>query len=304
MMEQFMAFTGRNLKNYFRDKGAVFFSLLSMLIVILLMVFFLGDMYAQNIASILGDFPGRDAAADRQNAELLILSWNFAGIISINAVTVTMAVYSVMIRDRVMGKLSSIYTAPVSRGIITGGYIAAAWMASVSVCAITLFITEICGIIKGMEAFSLITHMKLLGLIGVNSFVYAALMYLVAVAAKTQGAWSSLGTVVGTLVGFLGGIYVPIGSLAPTIVTIIKCTPVIYGTSMFRIVMTEGIAETTFSGVPEEVLEAFCIETGIHLEVFDRPIGITEEWLGLFACGVLLLIAGIMALKFGRKADR
>lgn len=303
-MRQFMTFTGRNLKSYFRDKGTVVFSLLSMLIVILLMVFFLGDMYIENTVDILGAFSGRDEAVDRKNAELLILIWNFAGILSINAVTVTLAVYSVMIKDRVTGKLNSIYTAPVSRGVITGGYIAAAWTASVLVCTITLFITEIYGIIKGMDAFSFITHMQLLGMVMINSFVYAAFMYLLAMAAKTEGAWSGIGTVIGTLVGFLGGIYIPIGSLSKTIGTIMKCTPVIYGTSMFRSIMTKDIAEAAFLGVPEEVLEEYRTVTGIHLELFGRTIGITEEWVGLFLCGILLLAVGIMMLKYGRKADR
>lgn len=303
-MEQFFVFTGRNLKSYFRDRGSVFFSLLSMLIVILLMVFFLGDMYIENTVNVLSDFPGRNEVTDRKNAELLILIWNFAGILSINAVTVTLAVYSVMIKDRVTGKLSSIYTAPVSRGVITGGYMAAAWIASVLVCTITLFLTEIYGIIKGMKAFSFVAHMQLLGLIAVNSFVYAAFMYILAMIAKTEGAWSGIGTVIGTLVGFLGGIYVPIGSLAKSIGTIMKCMPVIYGTSMFRSIMTKDIAEAAFSGVPEEVLEEYRTITGIHLELFDRTIGITEEWVGLFLCGILLLAVGIMMLKYGRKADR
>lgn len=303
-MEQFMAMTGRNLKSYFRDKSTVFFSLLSMMIVILLMLFFLGDMYVENTIDILGAFPGRDTAVDKKNAELLILVWNFAGILSINAVTVTLAVYSVMIKDRVTGKLNSIYTAPVSRGIITGGYISAAWTASVLMCVITLFITEICGIIKGLEAFPLVTHLQLLGLILVNSFVYAAFMYLLAMVARTEGAWSGIGTVIGTLVGFLGGIYIPIGSLSKTIGTIMKCTPVIYGTSMFRSIMTEEIAQATFAGIPEDVLEEYRMVTGIHLEIFNRTLGLTEEWLGLFLCGVFLLIVGIVVLKYGRKADR
>lgn len=37
----------RNLKLYFRDKAAVFFSLLGVLIIILLYVLFLGKMIAQ-----------------------------------------------------------------------------------------------------------------------------------------------------------------------------------------------------------------------------------------------------------------
>lgn len=303
-MDQFLTITGRNLKIYFRDRGAVFFSLLSMLIVILLMTFFLGDMMADSTVRILGEFPGRNELTDKTNAGLLVLSWNFAGILSINAVTVTLAVYAVMIKDRVSGKLNSIYTAPVSRGIITAGYIAAAWVASVVVCLVTLMITEIYGMMKGMDAFSVLTHIQILGLIMVNSFVYASFMYLLAMITRTEGAWSGIGTVVGTLVGFLGGIYIPIGDLSETVGTIMKCTPVIYGTSMFRSVMTRDIVELTFSGVPEEVLEEYRIVTGIHLEVFDKTIGITEEWIGLLICGIILLIAGIMMLQYGRKSDR
>lgn len=303
-MEQFAAMTGRSLKIYFRDRGAVFFSLLSMLIVIGLMVFFLGDINTEDIIKLLGQFPGRDAQADEKNAALLVLSWTCAGILSINAVTVTLAVYSVMIKDKVTGKLNSIYTAPVSRTAITAGYMAAAWIASVLVCTITLFITEIYGVIQGLEAFSAGTHLQLFSMIMINSFVYASLMYLIAVIAKTEGAWSGIGTVVGTLVGFLGGIYVPIGTLSATIGTVMKGTPVIYGTAMFRSVMMEGILDTAFMDIPEEVISEYRRIMGIDLVLFDRNIGITEELLLLFFSGMILLGVGVFVLKYGRRTDR
>lgn len=303
-MEQFMVITSRNLKIYFRDKGAVFFSLLSMIIVICLMVFFLGDMNIESIIGILEQFPGRDAAADKKNAELLILVWTCAGILSINAVTVTLAVYSVMIKDKTTGKLNSIYTAPISRAKIAAGYIAAAWIASVLVCTITLFITEVYSIGKGLEAFSFETHIQLFGMIMVNSFAYASLMYLIAILVGTEGAWSGLGTVIGTLVGFLGGIYIPIGALSESIGNIMKCTPIIYGTAMFRKVMTKEIINATFFDIPDEVIDEYCSVMGIDLKLFDNIIGVTKEWLLLLICGIILLVVDIIVLKYGRKTDR
>ncbi len=302
-MEQFMAITKRNFKIYFRDKGTIFFSVLSMLVVIGLMVFFLGDMNVESITRILGEFPGRDAGVDEKNAELLVLSWTFAGIISINAVTVTLAAYSVMIKDRESGKLNSIYTSPISLTVITAGYVAAAWLASVMVCVLTLIVTELYGVLKGLEIFSFATHLQLLGMIMINSFVYAAFMYLLAMLAKTEGAWNGLGTVIGTLVGFLGGIYIPIGALSELIGNMMKCTPILYGTAMFRSVMTQEIVETTFQGIPEEVVSEYCAMMGITLQVFGKEIGITEEWLLLF-CGILFLIIGVCMLKYSRKSDR
>ena len=77
-MNQLITITSRNLKQYLRDKGAIFFSLLSMFIIIVLMFFFLGDTTANGIRDLLAQFPGRDAARDNDNATLLILAWTCA----------------------------------------------------------------------------------------------------------------------------------------------------------------------------------------------------------------------------------
>ncbi|MED9903639.1 MAG: ABC transporter permease [Lachnospiraceae bacterium] len=303
-MEQFIVFTGRNLKNYFKDKGAVFFSLLSMIIVICLMTFFLGDMNIESIKNLLLQFPGRDAVADEKNAELLVFVWTCAGIISINAVTVTMAVYSVMIKDRASGRINAIYTSPMSRTAIAGGYIASSFIASVCVCVLTLFAIELIGVQKGMTFFPAVIHIRLFGMIAMNSFTYAAFMYLMVLLAKTEGAWSGMGTVIGTLVGFLGGIYIPVGALSETVGSIIKCTPVIYGTAMFRTVMTEDILAKTFQGLPDEVIAEYCDVMGISLKLFGKEIGTPEEWLILLLCGIIFLITGVAFLKYSRKTDR
>lgn len=303
-MEQFLAITCRNIKVYLRDKGAVFFSLLSTLIVICLMMFFLGDMNIESITNLLTQFPGRDAAVDKKNAELLVLSWTSAGIISINAVTVTLATYSGMIKDKVSGKLNALYTAPVSRITIAAGYVAAAWISSVFICVVTLVLTEIYGVFKGMDAYSVEVHFKILGLIMINSFVFATMMYLLAMIAKTEGAWSGLGTVVGTLVGFLGGIYIPIGALSDTIGNLMKCTPVIYSTSMFRMLMNEAVLESTFADIPVEVVREYREVMGIDLRVFERTLTVRDEWILLLMCGIIFLAIGACMLKYGKKTDR
>ena len=303
-MEKFLVMTGRNLKNYFRSKGAIFFSLLSMLIVICLMVFFLGDMQVESIVEILDQFPGRDRMADEKNAELLILSWTCAGIISINAVTVTLSVYSTMIKDRTTGKLNSIYTAPIGRMAIAASYVASAWTASVLVCGLTLIITEVYGVIKGLDPFTFGVHMQLIGMIMVNSFTYATVVYFFAVISKTESAWSGLGTVVGTLVGFLGGIYIPIGSLSESIGNVMKCTPVIYGTAMFRSVMAKGIIDTTFADLPDEVTAGYRAVMGIDLELFGREVSVMEEGILILIFGAVFLVIGAGMLKYGKKSDR
>lgn len=303
-MNQLLTITSRNLKQYLRDKGAIFFSLLSMFIVIVLMFFFLGDANAASITGLLASFPGRDPAKDKENAELLILAWTCAGIVSINAVTVTQANLSYMIKDRENGKLAAIYTAPVSRLIIAAGYVLAAWIASVIVCAATLVITEIYCVLQGMAPFSAAAHLRLLGMIAANSFTYAALMYLVAALVKSSGAWGGLGTIIGTLVGFLGGIYFPIGQLAEPIAAVTKCTPVIYGAALFRSEMTAAILQDTFTGIPGEVSAEFSQIMGIELTVGGTTLTAGQELAVLLICGAVFLTCGAAVVRFGKRSDR
>ena len=303
-MEQFLILTARNIKMYIRDRGAVFFSLLSALIVICLMVFFLGDMNIDGIVELLDAFSCGEQGKNKENAELLVLAWTSAGILSINAVSISLAVYSGMIKDRVNGRLNAIYTAPISRLKIALSYMASAWMASVLVCVLTLVITEVYGIASGMASYTFLEHIGLLGMIMVNSFVYAALMYPLALLIKSEGAWSGFGTVIGTLVGFLGGIYIPIGSLADSISGVLKCTPIIYGTSMFREVMTKSILDTTFEGIPVEAVNEYREIMGIQLRVADYTLTVRDEWLILLACGIIFLVIGMCMLKYEKKLDR
>lgn len=302
-MAQYFQLVKRNVRVYIRDKGAVFFSLMTMLIVLALMLFFLGDMNVEALTECFENLPGRDAAADAANAKLFVTLWTCAGIISINAVTITLAVYSTMIKDRAERRLYAIYTAPVSRLAISAAYITAAWISSVIICVLTLAISEIYCIIQGGEVFSVLQHLQLIGMIAVNSFTYAALMYLAAVLVKTEGAWSGLGTVVGTLVGFLGGIYIPIGSFAEEIGMVLKFTPVMYGTKVFRTIMTQDVCAALFDAAPEALRVEYLKFMGVQLDFMGVEVSGAACVVLMLVCGAVFLAAGALATRSASAAE-
>jgi multidrug/hemolysin transport system permease protein len=155
-----------------------------------------------------------------------------------------------------------------------------------------------------MAPFSLLSHLKLLGIIAANSFTYATLMYLVAALVRSSGAWGGLGTVIGTLVGFLGGIYFPIGELSDGIAAIIKCIPVIHGSALFRQEMTAAVMADTFAGLPVEVADEVNRVMGMKVTVGEHVLTGAEELAILLVCGVVFLIAGAAAVRFSKKSDR
>ena len=303
-MKQFMAICSRNIKIYLRDKGSLFFSFLSMIIVIGLMLFFLEDTIVDSVVSRFEGIPGRGGQDDIDAARNLIYLWTTAGILAINGATVTLAFYSNMIKDRTGNRLNSIMVMPINRATIVSGYIVSAWIASVVMNVITLAAIEVIAVIKGMELFSFATMIKVILVIMANSFVYSAVMYFFASIIKTEGSWSGFGIVVGTLVGFFGGIYFPIGNISSTVQTIVKCSPVIYGTSLFRKIMMDSYETSFFEGLPEAIRPAFDEKMGVNLKIFENALSISQELFILLGVGVLFALLSMVYLRFSKKTDR
>lgn len=293
-MRQYMQFAKRNILLYVRDRQTVFFSLLSMAVILCLMLLFLGDINIGALTDALTKLPGRNAADDRQNARLLILGWTTGGILPVNAVMVALSAFSTMVKDKNSRRLDAICTCPIKQQTIALAYISAAGILAAAICTLTFCIAEIYMIAQGAAVLSAGAHAKIFIMICINSFTYSAIMYAGASAVKSEGAWSGFGTVIGALVGFLGGIYLPIGQLAPAIQAVLKCTPVIYSTTMFRQIICADIMEALFRKVPTQVTKTYQETMGITICCFGQNISAPACAAVLAAFGVFCLTAGLL----------
>lgn len=292
----------RNVKIFLRDRGAVFFSLLSMLIVLVLMLLFLGSMNSDTIVRLLETYGGvRDDAADRANADHLVLVWALAGILLVNCVTVTMTVMGNLINDEEEGKLASFYIAPVSRARIAQGYILSAWIIGAGMSLFTMLVGNLLLISKG-GGLSAKTCLMLAGMILANSFLYAAFSYLLTLFVHSSGAWNGLLTVSGTLVGFLGGIYLSMEMLPEKVCTVLKVLPVLHGASMMRRVSVQEALTETFAGAPDAVTEGYSEGMGITVSVNGEilPVSMQLLFVVLLGIGIMVLSALISMRRAGR----
>ena len=123
----------RNLRLYLRDKAAVFFSFLSVIIIILLYVLFLGAMQEDSLASFFGDVEG---------LEWLVSSWIMAGILTVSTVTVPLMAIGTLIQDREKGMIADFYTSPIDRRVLALSYLISSWIIAF-IMVIFNFIIEI-----------------------------------------------------------------------------------------------------------------------------------------------------------------
>lgn len=265
-MRETFYLTKRNCLIFLRERSSVFFSVMSMLVVLALMVIFLGRTNSENLVDILAEYGGeRDTALDRENAAYLIQLWTLGGILAVNAVTVTLTVIGAMVRDETEKRAAAFYVTPVSRLKLALGYILSAWLVGMGMCLLTLAAAEGYFMLQGHEPLTAGSLLQLGSMIALNTFAFAAVGYLLALFAHSSNAWGSLLTIVGTLVGFAGGIYLPVSAMSERIQTVVKSLPVLHAASMMRKVCTREAVGVTFAGLPEGAEDVFCEKMGITL---------------------------------------
>lgn len=297
-MRKFLSLTKRNCLVFLRDRSAVFFSLLSMLIVLMLMGVFLANMNVNSVTGLLEQYGDvRDAAADKENAGHLVQYWTLAGILVVNSLTVTLTVLGTMISDAHEHRLESFYAAPVSKGVIGLSYITSAILIGTLFCLLTFFgaVLYICA--NGGSMLSAEAVLKIIGYTFMNVCVFSIILYFAALFVKSSSAWSGIATVVGTLVGFVGAIYLPMGELPEKVANLLKYLPILHGTSLMRRVCCADMLEKTFTGVPKEVVDAYNEHMGITVIMNNHTVSTGKQILFMVGCGCVAFLLTLIVSK-------
>lgn len=278
----------RNLLVYFRDRATVFFSMLSVIITFGMYILFLGDMFASNFDEF-GD------------VRFLMDSWIMAGIIGVTSVSTTLGAYGVMVDDEARFILKDFYSAPLKRSTIAGGYILSSFTIGIIMCVFSLACAEVYILIGGGELLPALTLLKILGVILLTVLSSSALILLIASLIKTQNAFGVASTIIGTIIGFLCGIYIPIGSLPEGVQMVIKFFPPAHAVTLFRNLMMEVPMNDLFSKAPEKFMEVFKAEMGLHYKIGSYTTDFTFSIIVLAVSTVILYGIGILMLSRKKK---
>lgn len=288
----------RNILIYLRNRANVFFSLLSMLIIIGLMAVFLGNMNTDNVVDLLNQYGGvRDTLADRTNAAQLVLLWTLAGIVVVNSLSISVTMVGFMVEDEENQRLSSFYVTPVKRGIFVMGYIIAAVVMAFIICFLTFAIGELYVWVTGGTLMTFPQLVNILLLILLNVFMSASLIFFITNFVHSTSAFSGLSTIIGTLVGFLAAIYLPMGMLPAKIQTVLKCFPLLHGCSLMREAFTNQALLTTFKNCPNEVINGYKEYMGITISWGDSLIDNKFKVAFLLISGIIFIILSALIQK-------
>jgi len=249
----------RNLKVFFKDKTSVFFSLLAVFIIIGLYALFLGDVWVNS----LDDAPG---------ARFLMNSWIMAGLLAVTSVTTTMGAFGTMVEDKTKKIIKDFTVSPIKNSQLVGGYIFSGIVIGIIMSLVTLVLAEIYIILSGGTFMGFTALLKVFGLIVLSTITNASLVLFLVSFFKSMSAFGTASTVIGTLIGFLTGIYLPIGELPAGVQWVVKCFPPSHAAALFRQVMMEEPMAVTFEGAPDSVVADFKQMMGVTFQFGETTV--------------------------------
>lgn len=280
----------RNVKLYLRDKAAVFFSFLSIVIILLLYILFLGKMQNDSIAEYFGDNP---------NNAWLVSSWIMAGILTVSTITVPLGAIGNLIDDRHNEILNDFYVSPINRNTLALSYLIGAWVIGALMVSINLVVGLIYVVIQGGDIPSLFQFLKLFGLMMLSIMSFSSFFFYISLFMKTRNAYGTLSTLIGTFIGFLGGIYIPIGQLGENVQKVMNAIPVAHAVTIMRRVYMEGAIDAIFSGLEPEYYEAYANMFGLTIFFGDYEMQGYQMILSLVL--FMIVFYGLSVLRLSKN---
>lgn len=274
-----MALINRNLKKYFRNKATVLYSLLGVFIIIGLYALFLGNMMIDFANSFAGD-----------EARFFIDSWIMSGVIIVSTVTTTLGAYSTMVMDHEKHIDRDFLVSPMKRSKIILSYTISAFIIGTIMSLITLFAGELYILLHG-SLLSFIGFLKAFGVILLSVGANSAIFYFCMLFIKTENALSAISIVVGSLVGFLTGIYISIGSLPTSIQTVVKLFPPSHAAVLMRQIFISEVFP--LDQIPSYTLQYLGIEFAYDGGIITTPIHL----LVLFSCMIVFYLVSLIVVS-------
>lgn len=280
----------RNMLLFFKDKTSVFFSFMAVFVVLGLYVCFLGDMMIQPLEA---EFP--------ETARELSDTWIMAGTLGIVSLTTSLSVLGIIIEDKSKHIINDFYIAPIAKMKITIAYMLSTICITFLVSLVTLIIGEIYILAYGGTLLSFMTIIKLMGCMLISILSCTSMLYFFMSFFHSATSFSNVTTIIGTLSGFLMGIYVPVGALPKMLQTVIAYFPPSHCAALFRNIMMDDVLERTFHTFPAEYLDAFKEQFGLLYTYGNHSTSCLDHIVIIAGMGVVFLLLQAVRQRYHGK---
>lgn len=283
-MKTLQALINRNQKLFFRDRGMLFSSLITPVILIVLYATFLAKVYKDSFTSYLPKI----LHVSEKLIDGAVASQLGAALLAVSCVTVTFCVNLTMVQDKASGARKDFDVSPVKRPVLYLGYFCATVLNSlmVNVLALVLclfYIRKMGWYLSATDLAWMVLDVLLLVLFG------AVLSSIICYPLKTQGQMSAVGTIVSAGYGFICGAYMPVSNFGDGLQKFLSYLPGTYGTSLLKNHMLRGVfAQMKEDGFPKQSVTEIVKNLDCR-PMFRGEVVSTQEMIAVMAASILIL---------------
>lgn len=288
-MKSFFCLVKRNVTLFFKDKGMLFPSLITPIILLVLYVTFLGKVYKDGFLSNLPQNMDVNAMGDLVDG--VVGGQLISSLLAVSTVTVAFCSNLIMVQDKFTGAKKDMLITPVSKNTISLAYyfgtLINTLVISLIATAAGLIYLGIVGFYLSVgDVFLLILDVFLVAMFG------TVLSSIVNTFLSTQGQMSAVGTIVSAGYGFICGAYMPINNFSDGLKNFFSMLPGTYGTSLIRNHCLEGcFRKMDELGLPSEAIEGIRKSVDCRISFFGNDVPVYMMYLILI--GSILLLMGI-----------
>ncbi|MGE8025021.1 ABC transporter permease [Staphylococcus pasteuri] len=286
----------RNLIYNIRDRVAFILSFLSVIILLIIYKAFLSDFQVDELKK------AAHSSNISQSGMDMINLWLVAGLIIVISVTTTLSGFGVMIEDKENKKVNDFRLSSISSFKLMISY----YLSSFILGIIILFVAFILAIsifvgIDEIINIDFIEWLKIISILILSNLFGVSFGLLLANILSTRSSFATASTIVGTLVGFLAGVYITIGNLGATISKIILILPMIHIAALLKQILMKDKVNDFFANVPGQYQENYEKTYGIYLYWENVAISNFTSITIIIGWILLILIINVLIITIQRR---
>lgn len=292
-MFEIKSLTLRNIKVYLRDKTAVFFSFLSVIILLSLYILFIGNQFKPEVLT---------GILTEQELTFLMYSQLLPGLIVINSVSIPLGNLGNIINDLEYKQLDGFLVTPVKRFKVVISYYISSFLITVVISVLLVILASVLMMLTTGYIYDLDVFIYTVLYVILFSFISSAIMVFLTQFIKSVNAFGAFSGVFGSVVGFVSGIYMPLFILPDFIQKVASLVPFTHMTILLKQVMMkqsfEIIDQKFGSNIPpadyQNFLNQYQEAVGIN-DIGILGLNVPMFWvmllIGIFSLGLLILSA-------------
>ena len=293
-----MRLTERNIKVFIKDKANVVFSLLAPLIVLALYVLFIGRMQSDGIIASLAEYGVSADDAVRAFSD----SWMLSGVMATSCITVPLCACGTMVYDKNKGVSSDFAASPIPAWLPSAAYFLSVVAAGLIICIIVLGVCFAWLGVSGSWLLSAGDVFACIGLTFLSVLSSSTLLVFLIGFLKSEGAFTGINVIIGTVTGFLTGAYIPVSNFPAAVQYVTLFVHGSYSAALFRTFFMDGAVSEMAEAVSPQFATELADSFSVRLNFFGEPLA--AGWAAAILAGTVLLFGVCFVVSSVIRAKR